>query len=83
MERPEIASVCGEVTFSRIRYSAAAMKSSKTFCFLPSMPAWCQASPYSAPPRRLATAYTPPRSMKGATCAANAGVMLMLKPPYP
>ena len=23
------------------------MKSSNTFCFLPSMPAWCQASPYS------------------------------------
>ena len=33
--------------FLAIRYSAAAMKSSKTFCFLSSMPARCQSSPYS------------------------------------
>ena len=32
------------------------MKSSKTFCFLRSIPALCQSSPYSPPPRRFATA---------------------------
>ena len=34
---------------------AAARKSSNTCCLATSMPAWCQASPYSPPPRRLAT----------------------------
>ena len=58
------------------------MKSSKTFCFLSSIPAWCQASPYSPPPRRLATRRTPPRSSSTKIREAlKAGVMLMLKPP--
>ncbi len=37
-------------------HSAAAMKSSNTFCLRSRMPARCQASPYSPPPRRFATA---------------------------
>ncbi len=37
-ERPEIASRAALVTFFAISYSAAAMKSSKTFCLCPSMP---------------------------------------------
>jgi len=34
-----MASRADEVYFSRMRYSAAAMKSSNTFCFFPRMPA--------------------------------------------
>ena len=44
------------VYFSAISHSAAAMKSLKTFCLLARVPAWCHCSPYSPPPRRLATA---------------------------
>src|SRR2546421_12876 len=36
-----------------MRYCAAAMKSSNTCCLLASVPARCQASPYSPPPRSL------------------------------
>ena len=53
---PPIASFGVDVYFSVISHSAAAMKSSKTFCLLLQAPAWCHASPYSPPPRRLATA---------------------------
>ena len=42
--------------FSLTRYSAAAMKSSKTFCFFSNMPALCHSSPYSPPPRMFAVA---------------------------
>ena len=52
-EPPSMARRGVDVYFSLMRYSAAAMKSSKTFCFLSSMPPLCQASPYSPPPRRL------------------------------
>ena len=38
--------------------SAAAWKSSNTFCLLARRPAWCHASPCSSPPRRPATAYS-------------------------
>ena len=41
-------------TCSSISHSAAAMKSSKTFCFCSFVPAWCHSSPYSPPPRRFA-----------------------------
>ena len=37
-----------------ISHSAAAMKSSNTFCLLSFVPASCHSSPYSPPPRRLA-----------------------------
>ena len=37
-------------------HSAAAMKSSKTFCFFASIPSSCHFSPYSSPPRRLGMA---------------------------
>ena len=40
-EPPRIASLSDEVYFSAMRYSAAAMKSSKTFCLFSSMPALC------------------------------------------
>ena len=53
---PWMASFGVEVYFSLIRYSAAAMKSSNTFCFFCSRPASYHAWPYSPPPRRFATA---------------------------
>ena len=46
----------GQVYLFLTRYSPAAMKSSKTFCLLASMPALCHSSPYSLPPRRLTEA---------------------------
>src|SRR5579872_7182297 len=58
------------------------MKSSKTFCFFSNMPAWCQASPNSPPPRRLGCANTPPCSVHQAAIAENCGVREMLNPPY-
>src|SRR5690606_15331291 len=81
-EPPAIANFSDEVYFSLIRYSAAAIQSSHTFCFFSLVPDRCQFSPYSPPPRKLATAYTPPCS-NNITCATlNAGVKLILKPPY-
>src|SRR4029453_5105322 len=41
------------------------------------------ASPSSLPPRRLAIAYTPPRSTQAAATALQAGVREMLNPPTP
>ena len=76
-----IASFSCEVYFSAISHSAAAMKSSNTFCFFTFLPAWCQSSPYSPPPRRLATATTPPMSIHAAYSTENNGVSEMLKPP--
>ena len=57
------------------------MKSSNTFCFLCRMPARCHSSPYSPPPRRLATAKTPPASSHGKMPVVNVGRSLTLKPP--
>ena len=62
-------------------HSAAAMKSSKTFCFLSSIPASCQASPYSPPPRRFGSAITPPASNHWNIVAEKSGVSETLKPP--
>ena len=53
---PAIASFAGDVIFSATSHSAAAMKSSKTFCFRSFVPARCHSVPYSPPPRRLAIA---------------------------
>ena len=50
------------VLLRRSAIRAAAMKSSNTFCFCSFVPALCHASPYSEPPRRLATAKAPPIS---------------------
>ncbi len=66
-EPPMMPSVCGEAYVSWTRYSAAAMKSSNTFCFFSNIPASCQASPYSLPPRMLAVTQTPPRSRNAGT----------------
>ena len=55
-EAPEIARCAASVYFEEIKYEAAAIMSSKTFCFLSSIPARCQSSPNSAPPRKFATA---------------------------
>jgi hypothetical protein len=63
--------------------SAAVAKSSKTFCLCSRIPARCQASPSSPPPRRLATAYTPPAATQAAALGLYAGVSGMSKPPYP
>ena len=56
LEPPTIAILSLLVYLSLIRYSAAAMKSSNTFCFCIFVPAMCQSSPYSPPPRRLTCA---------------------------
>jgi hypothetical protein len=80
-EPPRMASLPGDVYLLATRYSAAPMKSSNTFCLRSSFPAWCHASPYSPPPRRLGTAYTPPISSHAATDALNAGCSETLKPP--
>ena len=54
--RPLIANLADDVYFSLIKYSAAEIKSSNTCCLLFNIPALCQASPYSFPPRKFATA---------------------------
>src|SRR6185503_15394307 len=59
------------------------MKSSKTFCLFPSIPALCQPSPYSPPPRRFGMAMVPPDSRKTYIDDEKNGCSLMLKPPYP
>ena len=51
-----MASFSGDVYLLAMSHSAAAMKSSKTFCFFSFVPASCHFSPYSPPPRRLAEA---------------------------
>ena len=76
-----MASRDGWVHFSAISHSAAAMKSSNTFCFCSFIPAWCQASPYSPPPRMLAVASTPPRSIHPSQAGTNLGTSGMSKPP--
>ena len=76
-----MASFGDDVTLLAISHSAAAMKSSKTFCFLSLVPPWCQVSPYSPPPRRLGWANTPPRSIHTRLAGLNAGVSEMLNPP--
>ena len=78
-----MASCSAVVHPSRIRASAAAWKSSKTFCLRSSIPARCHSSPSSLPPRRLAIAYTPPADTQARTFGEYAGVRLMSKPPYP
>src|SRR5690554_2812307 len=78
-----MASFSEEVYPSAIRYSAAAIKSSKTFCFFSNIPCWCHSSPYSPPPRRLGIAYTPPFSNNIKLDTEKEGPMLMLNPPYP
>ena len=78
---PKIASFGVEVYLLAISHSAAAMKSSKTFCFFARLPASCHSSPYSAPPRRLATAYMPPISIHAIMLGLNEGSTLTLKPP--
>ena len=55
-----MAKCSGEVYLLAIRYSAAANKSSKTFCFFSNIPCSCHFSPYSPPPRRLGSANQPP-----------------------
>lgn len=59
------------------------MKSSNVFCLFRSMPPRCHDSPYSLPPRRFATTYTPPRSSHGNMFELNAGLKDTWKPPYP
>ena len=61
--------------------SAAAWKSSNTFCLLARRPAWCHASPSSSPPRRPAMAYRPPAAHQAAICGDHTGVSEMAKPP--
>uniref|UniRef100_A0A224XZV3 Putative secreted protein n=1 Tax=Panstrongylus lignarius TaxID=156445 RepID=A0A224XZV3_9HEMI len=67
-----------------IKYSAAAWKSSKTFCLFSKRPASCHFSPYSPPPRRFATATTPFKCfIKTNLNVLYTGCKLTLNPPYP
>ena len=50
LEPPMMASCSFVVYPSAARYLAAAVKSSNTFCLLPSVPPECHSSPYSPPP---------------------------------
>src|SRR5438132_13607225 len=61
---PPIASFDVDVNLLSIKYSAAPMKSSNTFCFTCSIPASCHFSPYSPPPRRFGSAKIPPISIQ-------------------
>ena len=80
---PLIAKYSDEVYLFSIKYSAAAMKSSKTFCLFIFVPASCHVLPYSPPPLKLGTAYTPPCSIQTALNGLKLGVKEILKPPYP
>src|SRR4029077_12348714 len=64
------------------QYSAAAAKSSNTFCFFVRLPALCHSSPKSPPPRMFATTYTPPRSNQSRRVKSKLGDMLIPSPPY-
>ena len=76
-----MASLGVEVILSAMSHSAAAMKSSKTFCRLSFRPASYHSRPYSPPPRRLAMAETPPISSQTMRDTENPGVRDTLKPP--
>src|SRR5690606_40366659 len=58
----------GDVKPSLIKYSAAAIKSSITFCFCIFVPASCHFSPYSPPPLRLTIARSEERRV-GKECS--------------
>src|SRR5688572_14557239 len=83
LEPPLIAKYCEDVILSFIKNSAAAIKSSNTFCLFNLVPALCHLSPYSPPPLMLGTAYTPPFSINTEFEILKYGVRLTLKPPYP
>src|SRR3981081_4389133 len=70
-----MASLADDVYFCAIKYSAAAIKSSNTFCFLSLVPASCHFSPYSPPPRMFADAYTTPCSSMAMRSALNPGLV--------
>src|SRR5690606_40942147 len=50
---PRMANFSDEVYLFSIKYSAAAIKSSNTFCFCILVPALCHFLPYSPPPRKF------------------------------
>ena len=83
LDTPWMASFDGRVYPLLMRYSAAPMKSSNTFCLCSFVPASCHFSPYSLPPRMFADAYTTPCSSSARRSALNAGKVPMLNPPYP
>ena len=53
---PEMASLSARVYLFAMSHSAAAMKSSNTFCLFSFIPALCHSSPYSPPPRKFGMA---------------------------
>src|SRR5215472_8463392 len=77
-----MASFDGLVYLFWMSHSAAATKSSKTFCFFSNIPPWCQLSPNSPPPRRFGWTKTPPCSVHQAAIDENDGVSETLNPPY-
>ena len=80
-DRPCTASCAAVVTPESISSVAQAYRSSKTSCLWCSIPARCQSAPNSPPPRRFATASTPPAATQMANIAENAGSTGMSKPP--
>jgi hypothetical protein len=80
-EPPTKAVRSGEAMPSATSQSAAAWKSSNTFCLFPRRPAWCHRSPCSYPPRSPAIAHTPPAAHHAARFGSHVGDSLMAKPP--
>ena len=76
-----MASLSEDVYFSLIKYSAAPIKSSNTFCFFSNIPALCHVSPYSPPPLILAKTNTHPCSKNAIRAALKLGFMDALNPP--
>ena len=81
LDPPRMARRSRLVRPSATSQSAAAWKSSNTCCLLARIPARCQSSPYSPPPRMPAMAYTPPASQKATRPGAKPGEEAMAKPP--
>ena len=67
----------GDVYPRSIRCCSTAAKSSKTFCLFVRFPCRCHGSPYSPPPRRLATAQTMPWSSRTCRTGLNDGDRLV------
>ena len=78
---PEMASFGVDVYPFAISHSAAAMKSSKTFCFLELGPGLVPLLAVLAAAAEVGQAYRPPISIQASTDGLNAGVSEALNPP--
>ena len=83
-DRPEIASVSGEVQPLAHKYSPQSIKSLKVFILFKYFPCSSyQYLPSSPPPRMCATAIVTPLSNNGTTERSNAGSFEIPYDPYP